>query len=58
MTVFAQLACSRYAPCTAADAPDDWFEVPCDYEQRDLTDILSDSVSLVGSDSDMDWGYG
>lgn len=47
MTVFAQLACSRYAPCTAADAPDSSFDVPAGYEQQEMADILADSVSIA-----------
>ena len=48
MTVFAQLSCSHYAPCSAADAPDGLFELPRDYEEVDLADILSESVTLTG----------
>lgn len=49
MTVFAQLACSRYAPCTAADAPDGWFEVPGGYLQQDMADVLTESVGVEGA---------
>ncbi len=51
MTIFAQVACSRYAPCTPADAPDSWFELPAGYEQRDLGDILADSLGVEGGSS-------
>jgi hypothetical protein len=49
LTVFAQLACSRYAPCTAADAPDGSFEVPAGYLQQDMADILTESVGVEGA---------
>ena len=47
MTVFAQLTCSGYAPCTAADAPDASFEVPAGYTRQDLAEILAESVSVA-----------
>ena len=48
LSIFAQLACSGYAPCTAADAPDSCFELPADYEEKDLSDILAESVGVEG----------
>ena len=46
LTVFAQLACSHYAPCTVADAPDGSFELPADYLQQDMEDILTEAVGV------------
>ena len=51
MSIFAQLVCSGYAPCTAADAPDSCFELPADYKERDLADILAESVGVEGDAS-------
>ena len=48
LSVFAQLVCSAYAPCTAADAPDSCFELPADYEEKDLSDILAESMGVEG----------
>ena len=48
LTVFAQLACSHYAPCTVADAPDGSFELPADYLQQGMEDILTEAVGVEG----------
>ena len=51
LTVFAQLSCSNYAPCTSNDAPDSLFELPEGYELRELSEILEETIALDAQDS-------